>query len=378
MTKCRECGLETTSIVNHVQTAHADLANKEQRLSAVEAYSSKHDCMDEILGSLDKKKKTAKKAVKTEATSEKPKEEISTVPTKKKESPVGTVKIAGVSMATGLGGEFVPELNDAYHFPLFTTDVCYDIKENKKILLTGHAGTGKSSLAEQLAARVNQGILRVNLNAQITVGDFVGMWTVKSGETVWVDGVLPKAMREGLWLVLEEVDFAEPAILSLLNTVLEKGGKLALKEKGHEIIKPHENFRIFATANTVGAMQSYRSLYQGTSVMNEAFLDRFRCYLVDYMPKKDEVSMLCKTIPAMNEKIGTNIVDVAGMIREAFLKEEVSSPFSTRRVIDWAELMMRHGDPMSSAQIAIFSKVSPEDAEVVKGIIKRVMPTSKK
>ena len=74
-------------------------------------------------------------------------------------------------------------------------------------------------MIEQIAARANQGMLRSNLNGQTTIGDFVGLWTVKGGETVWVDGVLPKAMREGIWLVLDEIDFAEPAILSVINSV---------------------------------------------------------------------------------------------------------------------------------------------------------------
>jgi cobaltochelatase CobS len=211
------------------------------------------------------------------------------------------------------------------------------------------------------------------LNGQTTIGEFVGLWTVKGGETVWVDGVLPKAMKEGLWLILDEIDFAEPAILSVLNAVLEKNGKLMLKEKGHEIVTPHKDFRIFATANGVGCMSDFRGLYQGTNIMNEAFLDRWRCYHVDYLPAEEEAKVLAATVDKMTIGLASQLVKVGNMIREAFKKEEVSCTMSLRRLIDWSELMVRYRDPIKAANPAIFSKVSKEDKEVIEGVIKRVL-----
>ena len=150
-------------------------------------------------------------------------------------------------------------------------------------MLIGHTGAGKTSLIEQVAARAQHGVVRSNMNGQTTVGDFVGFWTVKGGETMWVDGVLPTAMREGLWLIVDEIDFAEPSILAALTAVLEPHGRLTLKEKGNEVVAPHPAFRLFATANAVGAMSQFRHLYQGANLMNEAFLDRWRVYLLDYL-----------------------------------------------------------------------------------------------
>ncbi len=98
---------------------------------------------------------------------------------------------------------------------------------------------------------------------------------MKGGETVWVDGVLPVAMRAGHWLIIDEIDFVEPAIIAVLTAVLEPGGRLLLKEKGDEIVTPHPAFRLFATANAAGAMSVYRHLYQGANLLNEAFLDRW-------------------------------------------------------------------------------------------------------
>ena len=364
MLSCKVCGFKhPTNLISHIEQDHKDIALLDSDLGPLESYIALHgvEIKDLIIQEVKKieTKKVEAKVSKTKTESE------------------DSVQIAGIEIKRGRGGDYVPEVNAAYYFPQMTADVVQDLNEKKKILLTGHTGCGKSSLFEQISARINQNILRVNLNAQITIGDLVGMWTVKGGETVWVDGILPKCMREGNWLVLEEIDFAEPAILSILNTVLENQGKLVLKEKGHEVIKPHEDFRILATANTVGAMQSFRSLYQGTNIMNEAFLDRFRCYLVDYLPQDEEAKVISATVPKMTPKIASVITRVAGMVREAFNKEEISCTFSTRRVLDWSELMVRYKNPLRAAEVAVFSKISRDDAEIIKGIIQRVMVGSK-
>lgn len=284
-----------------------------------------------------------------------------------------TVKIAKQIIPI-LSGEFdhVPRLNKAYFFPEHTNDVILDILEKRPVLLTGHTGCGKTSLFEQIASRTNQPVVRSNMNGQTTVGDFVGMWTVKGGETIWVDGVLPRAMKEGHWLVIDEIDCADAAILATLNAVLEKNGVLTLKEKGFEVVKPHENFRIFATANTVGCMAVYRSLYQGTNLMNEAFLDRFRVYHVDYLPEKEELKVLMNSVQNLKPEIGQAMVRVANMIRESFKKEEISTTFSTRRLIDWAEMYNRHGSLKKSASAVIYSKISFEEAKTIEGIISRL------
>lgn len=286
------------------------------------------------------------------------------------------VVISGISIPKGNGLGLVPKVNPAYNFGKHVSNVLMDIIENRKIMLVGHAGSGKTSLVEQIAALANQGVERVNFNGQTTVADFIGFWSVKNGETVWIDGALPRAAKDGLWLLCDEIDFGEPAILADLNPVLERDGKVVLKEKGGEVITPHPNFRVFSTANTVGCMSKFRGLYQGTNIMNEAFLDRWRCYMVEYMKEADEVAVLSKTIPRISADLAKPIVRVANDIRQAFLKEEVSCTFSTRRVIDWTELMVRLKDPIAAAEIAVFSKVSDEDKEVIKGIISRVLRVS--
>ncbi|MFM0596222.1 AAA family ATPase [Paraburkholderia dilworthii] len=282
-----------------------------------------------------------------------------------------SVRIGHVDVPCGMDSPLVPRINPAYLFSERFNDIVEDIVENRRVMLIGHTGAGKTSLIEQVAARSRHGVLRSNMNGQTTVGDFVGFWTVKGGETLWVDGVLPTAMREGLWLIVDEIDFAEPSILAALTAVLEPHGRLVLKEKGNEIVAPHPAFRLFATANAVGAMSQFRHLYQGANLMNEAFLDRWRVYLLDYLSPAEEADVLMRTLaPHMTRTLATTLAAIAADCRAAFSREDLSSAFSTRRLLDWAELMLRTGDPERAAGPAIYAKVSPEDAALIRGIIR--------
>ena len=287
------------------------------------------------------------------------------------ESTGETVRIGEVEVPCGVDTPLVPRINPAYLFSERFNDIVEDIVENRRVMLIGHTGAGKTSLIEQVAARSQHGVLRSNMNGQTTVGDFVGFWTVKGGETLWVDGVLPTAMREGLWLIVDEIDFAEPSILAALTAVLEPHGRLVLKEKGNEIVAPHPAFRLFATANAVGAMSQFRHLYQGANLMNEAFLDRWRVYLLDYLTPAEETDVLMGTLaPHMTHSLAGTLAAIAADCRAAFAREDLSSAFSTRRLLDWAELMLRTGDPERAAGPAIYAKVSPEDSALIRGIIR--------
>lgn len=282
-----------------------------------------------------------------------------------------TMTIGPVDMPVGQPGPLVPRLNPAYLFPERFGDILQDILENRRVLLIGHTGAGKTSLIEQVAARTQHGVLRANMNGQTTIGDFVGFWTVKGGETLWVDGVLPTALREGLWLVVDEIDFAEPSILAVLTAVLEPHGRLLLKEKGNELVAPHPSFRLFATANAVGAMSVYRHLYQGANLMNEAFLDRWRVYLMNYLSPEEEAEVLMRTLEArFTRPMAQTLAAIAADCRAAFAREDLASAFSTRRLLDWADLMLRSGDPERAAGPAIYAKVSTEDAALIRSIIR--------
>lgn len=281
-----------------------------------------------------------------------------------------TVRIGSVDLSRGEPNALVPRVNAAYLFTARGDDIVQDIVENRRVMLIGHTGSGKTSFIEQVAARANYGVLRANMNGQTTIGDFVGFWTVKGGETIWVDGVLPVAMREGYWLVIDELDFAEPSILAVLTAVLEPNGRLLLKERGNEIVEPHPSFRLFATANAAGAMSAYRHLYQGANLLNEAFLDRWRVYLFDYLSLEEEVEVLLRTLPVLTRPLAQTLAAIAADCRAAFAREDLASAFSTRRLIDWAELMLRTGDVERAAGPAIYAKVSADDAALIRSIVR--------
>jgi len=281
------------------------------------------------------------------------------------------VMIGNIPFPLGAGGPLTPTVNPAYLFPPRHDDIIEDILENRRLLLVGHTGCGKTSLIEQVAARAQHSVIRSNMNGQTTIGDFVGFWTVKGGETVWVDGVLPVAMRTGAWLIIDEIDFAEPAILAVLTAVLESTGQLMLKEKGNEIVAPHPDFRLFSTANAVGAMSQFRHLYQGANLMNEAFLDRWRVYLINYLSPQEEAQVLVQTLaPAITLPLAQTLAAIAADCRAAFAREDLSSAFSTRRLLDWAQLMVRVGDPERAAEPTIYAKVSPADAALIRSVIR--------
>lgn len=270
----------------------------------------------------------------------------------------------------GNGGMEVPAIDPHYIFPKETAIVMLDIIDNEKILLTGHTGTGKSSLIEQISARTNQGLIRVNLNSQINVSDFIGYNSYNGKEFYWIDGFLPKAMKEGLWIVLEEIDFAEAHILSLLNTMLEDNGKLFLKEKGSELIIPHQNFRLFATANTVGCMEEFKNIYTGTNDLNEAFFDRFSVYLINYLSPKDELNMLLLKFPKIPEATLEKFVKVANEMRKKFINGDIRASFSTRKIVKWIKMLQKLEGKMDLAvQYALFSKMNSTDQKVLKGVI---------
>jgi cobaltochelatase CobS len=372
---CLECDFKSDNLIDHIETKHAKLSfigksKKSKEVFGLDAYVGIHKITseDQLVHPeyVEEEKEADSKIIYQES------------PVKRsKPEETDSISILDVELPMSLSstGDSIPKLIPYYHFNAQAKDIALDVIENKRVMLVGQTGCGKTSLIEQIAARLKQSVVRVNLNGQTTVGDFVGLYTAKDGATEWIDGALPRAMKHGYWLILDEIDFAEPQILSVLNSVLEKDGKLFLKEKGYESIEPHENFRIFATANTIGCMQDYRHLYQGANIMNEAFLDRWRCYYTDYMKPEDETKVIIGAIPryAKAESAVQVIVKVVNMVRDAFNKEEVACTFSTRRAIDWADLMLRYKDPIKAAEVAVFSKINKTDSEVIKGIIQRVM-----
>ena len=259
-----------------------------------------------------------------------------------------------------------------YRFQPFIGDVIDCIHANENVLLTGGTGVGKTTHILQLAARIKQPVLRINFNGETRMSDLIGKMTVVNQETRWVDGVLPTAMRNGYWILFDELDFADPAVLSLLHPVLEQNPMLTLKENGGEIIKPHPLFRVFATSNSIGAMSDRASAYGGTNTMNEAFLDRWHVIMVENLPMKEEIKVVRFEAPGLNATVAKKMVAFANMARNNDFGDGVmysGDNFSTRKIIAWGKKASLHRDAIIGAKKSWLDKMPQSDQDAMMRIL---------
>lgn len=280
---------------------------------------------------------------------------------------------------TDLDKAYVPAHDTSYIFGDVEMenweDIAVGIEDNEPVYIGGPTGCGKTMGVMQMAAALNQPVRRIQLNRDFKVGEFVGRGTLVTddeGNTItgWKDGVLAEAMRNGWWLLLDEIDQAHPDVLMKLQAVLE-GSPLVLTENFGEVVRPHESFRMIATANTFGRGDE-AGLYVGAKIMNEATMDRFGVVIKAEYPKMEtEVKIInCRT--GLQKKEAGKMVKVAHKVRESLEKEECCCTFSTRRLVAWAHKTMRYGgDARRASKTAILNKMETEDARFVNHLIQR-------
>ena len=248
--------------------------------------------------------------------------------------------------AFSVGSEHVPELDKDYLFDRDTTlAILAGFARNRRVIVTGYHGTGKSTHIEQVAARLNWPSIRINLDSHVSRIDLVGKDAIvlQDGKQVteFRDGILPWAYQRNIALVFDEYDAGRPDVMFVIQRVLESSGRLTLLDQSR-VIRPHPAFRLFATANTVG-LGDTSGLYHGTQQINQAQMDRWSIVTtLNYLPHDKEVDIVLAKSPHYKKlKEGRDIVNkmvrVADLTRNAFMAGDLSTVMSPRTVITWSE-----------------------------------------
>ncbi|WP_342150643.1 cobaltochelatase subunit CobS [Methylorubrum sp. SB2] len=241
--------------------------------------------------------------------------------------------------------EHVPDLDPDYIFDRETTlSILAGFAKNRRVMVTGYHGTGKSTHIEQVAARLNWPCIRINLDSHVSRIDLVGKDAIvlKDGKqvTAFQDGILPWALQNNVALVFDEYDAGRPDVMFVIQRVLELSGRLTLLDQ-KRVIRPHPGFRLFATANTVG-LGDTSGLYHGTQQINQGQMDRWSIVTtLNYLPHDREVDIVLSKATHYRGEGGrdtvSRMVRVADLTRNAFMNGDLSTVMSPRTVITWAE-----------------------------------------
>ncbi|QLQ13412.1 MAG: cobaltochelatase subunit CobS [Brevundimonas sp.] len=243
------------------------------------------------------------------------------------------------------GDPHVPEIDEGYQFdPQTTLAICAGFAFDRRVMVQGYHGTGKSTHIEQVAARLNWPTVRVNLDAHVSRIDLVGKDAIvlKDGQQVteFREGILPWALQRPVALVFDEYDAGRPDVMFVIQRVLEASGRLTLLDQ-NRVIRPHPHFRLFATSNTVG-LGDTTGLYHGAQQINQAQLDRWNIVTtLNYLDHDVEAEIVLSKVPGWNTEKGRQdiaaMVRVADMTRNAFMNGDISTVMSPRTVITWAQ-----------------------------------------
>jgi len=254
--------------------------------------------------------------------------------------------------AFSLAEDHVPDVDDAYRFDHDTTlAILAGFAFNRRVLVQGYHGTGKSTHIEQVAARLNWPCIRVNLDSHISRIDLVGKDAIVLREgsqvTEFREGILPWALQRPTALVFDEYDAGRPDVMFVIQRILEVEGKLTLLDQ-NKVLRPHPWFRLFATTNTIG-LGDTTGLYHGTQQINQGQMDRWNIVAtLNYLPTPAEIDIVLSKVPAYNTRDGREkvaaMVELAQLSRSGFINGDLSTVMSPRTVITWAENAQIFGD----------------------------------
>jgi cobaltochelatase CobS len=238
-----------------------------------------------------------------------------------------------------------PDLDDTYQFDKATTmAILAGFMHNRRVLVQGYHGTGKSTHIEQVAARLNWPCIRINMDSHISRTDLIGRdaIVVKDGKqvTAFQEGLIPLALRRPVALVFDEYDAGRPDVMFVIQRILEAQGKLTLLDQ-NTVITPHKYFRIFATSNTIG-LGDATGMYHGTQPINQGQMDRWNIVTtLNYLPAEVEERIISAKMDALQNADGSvliaRMVAMANLTRAGFMNGDISTVMSPRTVLSWAE-----------------------------------------
>ncbi len=275
--------------------------------------------------------------------------------------------------------EHVPEIDPAYCFNHdVTLAILSGFVNDRRVMVQGFHGTGKSTHIEQVAARLNWPCIRVNLDGHISRLDLVGRdaIVIRDGKQVteFQEGMIPWALQRPVALIFDEFDAGRPDVMFVIQRILERDGKFTLLDQ-NRVIRPHPAFRLFATANTVG-LGNLNGLYHGAQVLNQAQIDRWNIVTtLNYLGREDEIAIVLAQVPGFADRkaLINNMVEVADMTRKGFAAGDISTVMSPRTVITWAENAEIFGDIARAFRLSFLNKCDDAERSIIAEYYQRAM-----
>ena len=269
--------------------------------------------------------------------------------------------------------EWVPEIDEGYIFDKDTTlSILAGFNHNRRVMVQGFHGTGKSTHIEQISARLNWPCVRINLDSHISRIDLLGKDAIKLKDgkqiTEFQEGMLPWSIQNPVALVFDEYDAGRPDVMFVIQRILEVEGKLTLLDQ-NKVIKPHPSFRLFATTNTVG-LGDVTGLYHGTQQINQGQMDRWHILSsLNYLDENQELKVVLSKVNEFNsnknKEILKNMIKLANLTRNGFENGDISILMSPRTVISWAQNYKIFKDIIDSFKVTFLNKCDDLEKPII-------------
>ena len=275
--------------------------------------------------------------------------------------------------------DWVPQVDESYVFDKDTTlSILAGFEHNRRVMVQGFHGTGKSTHIEQIAARLNWPCVRINLDSHISRIDLLGKDAIKLNDgkqiTEFQEGLLPWSIQNPVALVFDEYDAGRPDVMFVIQRILEVEGKLTLLDQ-NKILEPHSSFRLFATTNTVG-LGDMTGLYHGTQQINQGQMDRWHILAtLNYLDPDQEFKVVMSKLNNLkgvkNQDTVKNMIKLANLTRAGFSNGDISTLMSPRTVISWGQNFKIFKDIVSSFKLTFLNKCDEVERSIISEYFQR-------